>query len=440
MKFLPTACAEFPNDNSQLHDGATWVCPWSRAQPRAVVQAAGLARVMTARCAESEGDPVAEEAPAHDPPAMHAATPLPGPVDSNTHDSDNADSNIQDSTIPSELPPPTRQLPPVASASFRAVDTEPTELSDLAHPPPLGWVFDATPEDPPALLSDEELFGAEPATPLAGAVRPRPASEPLVPRSDNEHDAEVSGPAAAAGFVVPRPGDLMDTPTSEGAVSESHASELSVSELQPSQLLAADDLAAQLHGTALSDVASASADPRTADGSERSKNDDPFVRDLRDLVLGVERTDATGSSTLPPLELELTPAVPSAASPGSTWTGLLGLLAKCLLKRGATRAAALLPETLSGRHVGLGDLDASVRVALIACGFAEARNGQCYTSAKFRSDAVAYRVQFDEQTIEVESFRSWLGVFLQALLPGQDLDEILEDLDRAGLPQAVNAA
>lgn len=44
MKYLPRPCAEFPNDNPGLHDGAVWVCAWSRARPRAVVRASGVAR------------------------------------------------------------------------------------------------------------------------------------------------------------------------------------------------------------------------------------------------------------------------------------------------------------------------------------------------------------------------------------------------------------
>jgi hypothetical protein len=44
VRFVPHPCAEFPNDNPDLHDGALWVCGWTRARARAVVSAEGVAR------------------------------------------------------------------------------------------------------------------------------------------------------------------------------------------------------------------------------------------------------------------------------------------------------------------------------------------------------------------------------------------------------------
>lgn len=39
------ACAEFPNDNEELHDGTVWVCEHPRAQPRAVMRARSTRRI-----------------------------------------------------------------------------------------------------------------------------------------------------------------------------------------------------------------------------------------------------------------------------------------------------------------------------------------------------------------------------------------------------------
>ncbi len=447
MKFLPSLCAEFPNDNSQLHDGALWVCPWTRAMPRAVVRADGLARVLSARCSnlpEVDAEPKLQNPATPLPPvAAPPSAPAPSLLRSEPAELSETPSMQPESELEAseplelaaeaaaagelELDELTLELPDVAERRFeeevlveepfRVVASEITELWDLACPPPSG-LLPLQPTQQPELLSDSELFGAEEAAPISEVQPVAEASSPValrVPRPD-EIGVEPA-PVPQPGFSVPRPGDWSAAETDSRSVLDPPSA---TDEMTPLPLEVA-------------------VTPMTAGVEVKNPQpcDDPFVSELRALIAGAEPKDP---GAMPMLEIELTPAPPSMGNPEARWNALMESLSGLLLSRGATRAAALLPQVLEGRKVALDRLNDAAQQALLECGHASNKNGQLMSSPKFRAQAVSFRVQFEAAELEATSYLQWLSTFLQAYLADADVDGILHSLQSAGLERLIQAA
>lgn len=406
-EFQPAPCAEFPNDNSLLHDGALWQCSWSRAKPRAVLRANGFARILASRCAPVAASELAVA-------DLHLATPIPSPVATRepyeagpvevllaapvNHPVDHAESD--------ESPRWTVQLPPVSG------------LYQLSYPPP------APSEWEPVRIANSD----EPE--VSRATRVPPPSDPPV-------RFRVPRPEPTPRFSVPRPDDLMSALSPEVA---DHA--VADWDSWETDLDGAPEL--QWMSPLPPQVATSPSATRPTGLTLNATCDDPFVLELQALVADWEESQEPAPvrklGQLEPLELTLTPPPTAVDDPSARWEEWVRAVSGYVLSQGSPRAAALLPQLLSGRRVQLGRLSASVRAALIESGIAEGGRNRLRPVPQFVADAARYREQFLRGELQAAEYRAWLCKFLAAYLAAGDRVEIQRELERAGITRLLNAA
>ncbi len=478
MKFWPAPCSEFPNDNPQLHDGALWLCSWTRARPRAVMPAESAARsAATAPATIASPAPdelrVAEEDVAvgqlpHGEPPVDATIPCGPPSELDLA------SPLQPQRLSLEQLQPRRAGGEVI-ARQPVTPAAPATAAPLLPPMPHGELLAAHQAEAPPTATTTIVAEYPPDDPfvaeLQALVDPlgsrRPSSAPTrpttlrVPRPD---DLLVGGPDDDWDTFVEELTDETATHFSEMLAEgdEDWPSALSlraVTEVQERELAALEREVAELQ--ALYDVESYP-EPAPSIATTRAQTGAPVsatvLRDnsadlgeasdgpgfeplsLEAFLSGevlVEQAAPPAAQGLDPLELDLGPLPDTDRA----WQELVGAVCRFLLDQNATRAAALVPGLLEGRALNLSRLSEPACEALRAATIAEEKGRDLVVTREFRERCGRLREAFSARRLDVETLTRWLAGIVVALLgtPEQEV-QVLSQLRASSVATAIERA
>lgn len=140
---------------------------------------------------------------------------------------------------------------------------------------------------------------------------------------------------------------------------------------------------------------------------------------------------------LVPLQFELTP-LPAQVS---EWTQLTVILSEYLMKRGHTRASALITPLLNAELVDLSRLEEAVVAQLQNDGVACVRGTRVVSSPSFRSNAHVFREELANGGLDADEAMFWLVQLMSALMGNDDELETLEQTLRdAGVSRLLERA
>lgn len=418
MTFPPRPCSEFPNDNPELHDGAVWVCHWSRARPRAVISAPGMARMLS-------GDPGAV--------TTRATLDAEAPEETSTFIVETSTPTLDVVTVNPQIEDaePLTPTPTLEVVSLK--DLEPKwqafalELQAFEQELEAATLASATAKHDTA---------PTPGDPVAGEFAS--SSDPRQLELNFAVTAPAQGhDAAPQQLVLAKQLAERETPAESAATADPEIAEplLGFSTLVPTMTERAPaELALAL--LALDDVFDAtdfSPTPAPVTPTPQSGVSGQFrvPRPEAILPLAAELEPETA------LNLEATPLPPGTVG----WDELVGFLAKFLLAQGATRAAALLPALLEGRRVDLARLPDAAKASLSAAGIAEAGADGCYPTAEFRHQATAFHLDFTAGRAAPQLLFDWIASVVRALLASAAAPtSIRVYLEQAGIDQYLKTA
>ncbi len=491
MRFQPRACAEFPNDNPDLHLGAVWVCGWTRAHPSA-----------EAAQTPAPEEPHIPEQPSAAPAPVRSAPQLARPFDiqrvpsapeqlSLIREQASAGSELATNTAdslskqePAGRPVPQRaaRLSPAAPSTSSAPPAKATPSTGSAPSAkatpstgsaPPAEVTPSTDSAPPivpeapaprAVLEAEqrldELFGDSGEQLLLDLSSPRDDSNPATLEQRAAHSPETVRSHTAAleaghDFGVGSDDDI-----------DSWQSQFSLR--AQDQVVAALDLPfAEFDESAASTPSSFAADEAdghearaslaicqgTATGTEvenapAESHGEPLEPllpfDLDGSLLDEEAptvkprgVDASGpTNALDPLELDLT-----LPQQDTVWEELEASLIRYFLHHDATRAAALLPNLLRGRKVRLDRLPNATQQCLLADGIATEGTDGLASSPDFQKRAQRMRRALSEGRMDAPTLTRWLADVTRSLLGTSTTPDGLLDSWRAcGLTDVIERA
>lgn len=391
MKFRPSGCSEFPNDNPEIHDGSVWVCSWTRARPRAFVRAKGAGQVAEATTATRTS--ASSELPLEDPFLSDLTSELA--VGERTE---------------------TEGLLAAAPASSAPVD----ELTNI--------VTDVDPFVADLVAETSEASALESPVPEPPALEP-PALEPeavfeFVPPSSGPHQAFDAG-SLSASHELSRCRPLPpDHPTMEAA--------LEVAPVQASSQ------------SSFIEVLTALAGPGTAqsndDGSERDVTGSLSPLEMSEFFeepppSGAPETNRCAQpDPISPLQLE---DLSGLANDGG-WQQIIASLSSYLLQQGHTRAAALLPRLLEGQAVNVSRLPATVAQCLVAAEIASETAHGFVIDEQFRIRARRMHRACVERRLDAPTIGDWLTPIVRALTATADSDErVFEGMRAAGVTEVI---
>ncbi len=468
MRFQPRACAEFPNDNPDLHLGAVWVCGWTRAHPSA-----------EAAQTPAPEEPHIPEQPSAAPAPVRSAPQLARPFDiqrvpsapeqlSLIREQASAGSELATNTAdslsnqePAGRPVPQRaaRLSPAAPSTGSAPPAEVTPSTDSAPP--------IVPEAPAprAVLEAEqrldELFGDSDEQVLVDLSSPLDDSNPATLKRREAHSPETvmlrtAAPEAGHDFGVGSDDDIdswqsqfslraqdqvvaaLDLPFAEfdesaasGRSSSFASDEADGHEARASVAICqgtatgteVENAPAESHGEPLEPLL-----PFDLDGS---------LLDEEAPTVKPRGVDASGpTNALDPLELDLT-----LPQQDTVWEELEASLIRYFLHHDATRAAALLPNLLRGRKVRLDRLPNATQQCLLADGIATEGTDGLASSPDFQKRAQRMRRALSEGRMDAPTLTRWLADVTRSLLGTSTTPDGLLDSWRAcGLTDVIERA
>lgn len=443
MRFVPQPCAEFPNDNPELHDGASWLCAWTRARPRAVVAALGVARRSSLPELPKRTEPGVDLPPVEPPPIELEAVPEPfGPEDADqlsvafdTYLGPDAHTPSEELSVilSATMPPTVKRSPSTAQApTLRIPRPEPEQLDWISErepgqlaldlrssvPCPLeSWVppkpSASDPDDVVRTLSRiDEVFAEDeysPVPPAVGAATSAPA-EPLEDEAPTPVLPVASRVHAVEGPSAPEP--LSDEATQAArAVDELFADEGAIAWQTPGEHLA---------------VVPESGSFRVPRPSAFETSDEVWAP-----------APAVVSEPIEPLELELTPPPPGVLG----FESIANFVSGFLLSRGQTRAAALCPALLAGRRIDIDRLPEATRSAMVASGIARTEGDAQVLDPEFRSLAANLHLDFMAGRADTDAYLAWLASVVGALLGhSMSLTAVRLHLEQAGIEKLLRSA
>ncbi len=392
LKFRPSGCSEFPNDNPEIHDGSVWVCSWTRARPRAFVRAKGASKVTEATTATRTS----------------ASSPLPledpflSDLTSELAVGERTETESLLVTVPASASAPVDELTSVAS------DVDPF-LADLVAETSEAIALE------PRVLEQPML---EPP-----AVEREPLFE-FVPPSSGPHHTVDAGNLAASHELArcrPLPSDHSVTRAAE-EVAPPHT---------PSQ-------------SSFIEVLTALAGPGTAESDDDSSEHDA-IGSLSPLEMSEffeepppseapETNRCAQPDPISPLQLE---DLSGLANDGG-WQQIVTSLSSYLLQQGHTRAAALLPRLLEGQAVNVSRLPATVAQCLVAAEIASETADGFAIDEQFRIRARRMHRACVERRLDAPTIGDWLTPIVRALTATADSDErVFESMRAAGVTEVI---
>jgi hypothetical protein len=478
MPFSPKPCAEFPSDNPELHDGATWICSWTRAYPRAVISARGVARALAAGVRPSATD---HAAPEPNVTALESAadtgslerlgTSLELPI--------NDPSDIAWHPLPT--PQPVQWVPEFAHLDGKVegdlsglppADTEPSPGPESGAQMGMEVILpfedrntdaSSVSEDDPFIVELRELVArlaprddlAPPGTVKGGALDTAPeplelqqASAPTgldVPcrRADIE-SLKQAGKAAQRNQpeqAMPAPGFTLQelaarvspTPPPAGRYSQLERDTLH----EAADALAATDAPdPELHPTEVAALAAPSTLISPAPGVTEVPPVSGMQAAAEPRVFSIPRPEAMLSplsslcDEMDLIDVDLTPDPPGVRG----WLELTERVSHFLLERGATRAAAIAHKLLQGQETNLSRLPTRVAERLLRSNIAQVDGVSLRTTKSFQHQALAFQEAFASGSADPETVFEWIAVAVQALLASDaGGDAIKAHLEQAGV-------
>jgi hypothetical protein len=409
-QFSPAACAEFPSDNPALHEGAVWLCTWTRAYPRAVRLASTARPTSAARPSElGAGAGLPNDALA-----------LPDTVASNDvatlHDAvsnlavRDADGAALTASAPRCDPISAAIAPCDAGFAEATLLTEgaPNEAELVAESPLKGVApqnHDDSASDAPAATDGADFSDADGSD----------ADGSDADGSDADEDINLWQPqapaavtlAAAAGFPSEDPFVL--------GLQALVAFGEDVYQAPPTAAAPAQQQIATASNAGESSPTAADVEPLTLEG----------------FLSGVSIAESEAVAPVQPLctlDLDLEELSPQ----DTAWQDLVKGLCNFLMAEGCSRAAILLPALLQGEAVNLTRLPRTVIECLLAEGIATSSHDNVTVSPRFRARARSLHRAFGSARLDSETLSGWVAGLVHALLASsQDVAAVREQLAAA---------
>ncbi len=429
MRFLPSACAEFPNDNPGLHQGSTWICTWTRARPsreandaEPEVSGGSVPGVSERSLQTTEPGQQTSE------PALQAAEP-----ELQTNE-EPAPTGQGDPDLPQLERPHSRDDASAEALGLAQEVDLPEPALPLREPPPLDEFREAVShvgEEIPA----REALGERAQT----AMPADPGAPTAVMEAARRLDELFGDPLEEQVLLdLPLPEEL---PTALGATDDATAGDEVVT--WESQLSTQERFCASVEAEAITESnvgasgvhslqpvgQSEPLQPLILDGSLL---DEPFITEPSK----VEAPAADLTNPLDPLELDL--SLPQENTP---WQEIEASLTSYLLEHNATRAAALLPALLNGHRVRFDRLPQTVQQCLLSDGIAAEEADGVVADADFRRRAQRMRRAFVDGRMDAPTLTRWLLELTRALLASAVAPEsLLEEWRTSGVTDAIERA
>ncbi|MEZ4371566.1 MAG: hypothetical protein R3B07_12110 [Polyangiaceae bacterium] len=459
MRFRPYSSPEFPNDNHQLHLGASWVCLSTTGSPRAVMRAPQQhdeqpTLVPLTPLPPSVAERVAETAP---PPSVVPSTKIPLPpasivqsVMQRSADGLGFTICVPDPQLFNEWDRPARtdelhltEAPgPLLSQLLERFDSISFTVTEAyaAHEE----LHEAAPEThrsiAPALLAQDDqsraddVSGLEPVLEPEASVPP-PVAElmdslpPSTPMNESQFEADDRALSAEL-FEVLKTLEIIDSET-----------EFSSVEAPPSGVHATPIISK----SAVDDLADAVAEALCAEygvspPALESAPQVHFPEASTQATLGetLEQTSAVAhSEPRPAAEQEPTPNAVAAPAPNH-YSDFVGALCAVAMDSGATRAAAVLPRLLEGKLLDASALSDEIQASLEHAGIASLHGSCIEPSEAFKANASAWNRVLSGASDDLSACGDTLDGFAASLLgallgPSSDPKQLRRELRKRGV-------
>ncbi len=437
VRFLPSACAEFPNDNPGLHQGSTWICTWTRARPSR--EANDAEPEVTSESSPEVNERslrTAEPGRQTNEPPLQAAEPELKTYEELAPTGQEAPVLLQ-SEQP-HLPDEESTVTPARDDASAFGLAQEVDLPDLALPPgeprPLDEIREAVSHESEEVPAREAL--EERAQTAMPADRGAPAAVMEAARRLDELFGDPLEEQALLDLPVPE-----ELPTALGATDDATAGDEVVS--WESQLSAQERFCASVEAEAITESSVGASGVHSLQPVRQSEPLQPLILDgsLLDepFVTEPSKVDAPAADLTNPLDpLELDLSLPQENTP---WQEIEASLTSYLLEHNATRAAALLPALLNGHRVRFERLPQTVQQCLLSDGIAAEEADGVVADADFRRRAQRMRRAFVDGRMDAPTLTRWLLEVTRALLASAAAPEsLLEEWRTSGVTDAIERA
>ncbi|MCA9641634.1 MAG: hypothetical protein H6718_08235 [Polyangiaceae bacterium] len=434
MRFRPYSSPEFPNDNHQLHLGASWVCLSPTGAPRAVMRAARPLDQPTLVPLTPLPPSVAESVPA---PSVAPSSKIPLPpasivqsVMQRSPDGMGFTIRVPDPQLFNEWERPARtdelhltEAPgPLLSQLLERFDSLQFQLTDEPSVDGELGTYDPAPEtrrsvspelEVPQVLEPE----ASVPPPVAELIESLPASTPM-----NESQLEADDRALSAElFEVLKTLEIIDSET-----------EFSQVDAPPSGV----QITPIISKSAVDDLADAVAEALCAEfgvGMDPDATSDT-IESPSAVCIPEESICAHSDEAALPSESADGSAVELPNHYGDFVSALCGVA----LDSGATRAAAVLPRLLEGKLLDAGALADEVQSSLELAGIASLRGSCIEPSEDFKANASAWNRVLSGASDDLSACGDTLDGFAATLLgallgPNSDPKQLRRELRKRGV-------